>query len=63
LIEIELCAEGEDLPDVKPKMSTVLDSGVHFAYTMPAADEPEQEVQVEEPSESLADMMAKLKSL
>jgi len=67
-LEIELCAEGEDLPDLNKSSSTKqdLNSGVKYEYLLP--NEPTEPDSSKEPnseasSSSLADLMSKLKSL
>lgn len=63
--EIELCGEGEDLPDVKKTDVAETCKGVNYAYNMPATSEPAKESQAdtEENSVDLGDLMAKLKNL
>lgn len=63
--KIELCGEGEDLPDVKKTDVAETCKGVNYAYNMPATSEPAKESQAdtEENSVDLGDLMAKLKNL
>jgi hypothetical protein len=62
IIEIELCEEGEDLPDLsKPKNS----QGVRYEFPMPVANQPTNESEIDSVANSipLDELMAKLKNL
>lgn len=64
--KIELCEEGEDMPDMTKKSDSTATSskGVNFAYTMPAKEAPKvEETPTEVESVPLEDLMAKLKGL
>jgi len=72
-LEIELCAEGEDMPDLNKSSSTKqeLNSGVKYEYLLPneptttttGSEDNSKESNTEANSSSLADLMSKLKSL
>ena len=62
-IEIELCSEGEDLPDVN-KTEKNKNSGVRYEYLAPNPAAQNEDTTPSETSQiPLADLMAKLKSM
>jgi len=65
--QIELCEEGEDLPDISKPKDKLNNTGVKYAYLPPVASSDNnpssEETKTDElSSASLADLMAKLKS-
>ncbi len=64
--DIELCDEGQDMPDLVKKPDANLAQGVKYAYEMPAETTSTQlQAETSESTESVAleDLMAKLKGL
>ena len=65
-IEIELCDEGQDMPDLSQGGSKTAASGVKYAYpaaTATAHDESKSESTNTSNTESLEELMSKMKKL
>ena len=64
MLEIELCDEGEDIPDVS-KSGKTLKEGVRYEYLAEASQNEPDENQASsiETSIPLADLMSKLKNI